>query len=378
MRYKYFVPQDFQNFVSQCFKIIKSGEPGVILFSPKMDRVRRIEQLIQDYSQEIQLVKFDLSPGETSEIEEIEYNLKDLIGHKTKKEIAILISNAELIIQEKNYGTLDELFKLQSTNPHYRFLLFFELDITHPEISKWLTGTQIFTNIVYYPLYKRVDTLSFMNYSLDDWKFIIKDTIKEKIYENCGGHFWLVRQVIRSLRDNPLMTLDQIFKSEQIRFRLERIFYTFMESERKVLHKIIKGQTIEEGIEKHSYEYLTEMGFIQNDAITVPLLAQYIQENMPKISIEINEKQLLLNNVNVDSNFSKKEKRALKILIENKGRIVSRDQLGKALWPINTEEDYSDWAVDRIISRARTKLSKLGLPKTIIKTLRNQGYILVN
>ncbi|MBI2641791.1 winged helix-turn-helix domain-containing protein, partial [Candidatus Roizmanbacteria bacterium] len=177
----------------------------------------------------------------------------------------------------------------------------------------------------------------------------------------------------------PEITFDEIRESEQMRFRLEQIAESLSKSEHRVLSKLIHGEKINDKIEKHSYHYLKKMRFISpDDEITVPLLERFLRENLPKISLELDEHKLLLNGVNVETHFSKKEKKALKLLLEQKNHIVARDQIGKALWPVDTDEKYSDWAVDRMIARIRVKLKKLGMPKEMVKTVRNRGYMLVN
>lgn len=377
MRYNYFVPSGYHDFVQKCFKVLRSGEPGVVLFAPKMDRPRRISQLIQDYQQEYPLVKIDLAPGHTSDLDDILYSVEQQLGKAPKKDTGICITNCELIIYEHNYSVIEEMVKLQQSMPHYRFLLFFEIDITHPEIARLFSLTYVFSNIVYYPLCEHDNALSFINYCLNEWKFELKENLKEKIIQQCGGHFWLIRQVIRALRDDPATLLEEVFESDQMRFRLEQIYNFFADSEKSVLHKVIKGQQIDDPTEKHSLNYLQKMGFIENENITIPVLTKYIREHLPKISMVVTDKNILLNGVNVESHFSKKEKRALKSLLEHKGHVVTRDMIAKALWPINTEDYYSDWAVDRLIARLRVKLGKLGMPKEIIKTLRNKGYMLI-
>ena len=378
MRYNYFVPSGYHEFVQKCLNILRNREPGVILFAPKTDRPRRINQMIQDYQNEIPLFKIELAPSEINDIDDVIYLLKQNIGEKITKDVGVIISNCELLINEKNYSVIEEIIGLQEKDPHLRFLLFFEVDITHPDIAQWFTLTYLYSNIVYYPLYEYEDAAKFIDYNLDLWNFKIGPDTKHKIIERCGGHFWLIRQALRSLRDNPELQLEEIFRSPPMRFRLEQLYYLFLDSEKRALQKVLKDERMTDDYEKHSFEHLKRMGFIKDNEISIPLLSSYIRENMPKVTIEITNNKVLLNNINVDSHFSKKERRAFKKLLEHKGHIVDRDEIAKALWPIDTEKNYSDWAVDRVIARLRNKLLTLGFSKEIIKTVRNRGYLLTN
>ena len=62
------------------------------------------------------------------------------------------------------------------------------------------------------------------------------------------------------------------------------------------------------------------------------------------------------------------------LLLNNKGRIVSRDQLMTDLW--NNEEYINDNALTVNISRLRNKLESLGCADAI-ETRKGQGYILL-
>jgi len=378
MPYKYFVPSGFPKFVEDCLRVLRSGEVGVILFNSKMDRPLRINQLIQDYQNEYPLIKVDLTPDLTGSLNYVLPSIEQQIGVKLKKDVGICVTNCELFIFEENYTVIQDIVQLQQKSPHYRFLLFFEIDITHPDIASRFSLNEVFNNVIYYPLYDYADSLKFIDYSLNEWQFQLTNSIKEKIIDQCGGQFWLIRQMVRAFRDDPKITFEQVLDSEPIRFRLEQIYLFLLDSEKKVLQKIMRGEPVEENTEKHSLTYLKRMGFIKGNKITIPLLEKYIREDLPRPSIELQEKHISINNVNIEENFSKKERRALKLLLENKNNIVTREKIAQALWPVNMQELYTDWALDRFIARIRIKLKKLGVSKELIKTLRNKGYMLVN
>lgn len=70
--------------------------------------------------------------------------------------------------------------------------------------------------------------------------------------------------------------------------------------------------------------------------------------------------------------LSKNEMRILYILLQNKGKIVSRDQLMETLWQSNEFIDDNTLTVN--VNRVRKKLESAGL-KDFIKTKRGQGYM---
>lgn len=71
--------------------------------------------------------------------------------------------------------------------------------------------------------------------------------------------------------------------------------------------------------------------------------------------------------------LTKNENRILKTLMENKNRIVGRDEIMQVLW--QTDEFVDDNTLTVNINRLRTKLKSIGATD-FIKTMRGQGYIL--
>lgn len=66
-----------------------------------------------------------------------------------------------------------------------------------------------------------------------------------------------------------------------------------------------------------------------------------------------------------------------KIYIEMRRRansIISRDEIATILWKEKSYDKYSDWAIDKMISRLRKRLILSGSSACAIKTLKGKGY----
>lgn len=94
----------------------------------------------------------------------------------------------------------------------------------------------------------------------------------------------------------------------------------------------------------------------------------------------INAKDFILNisNSTIEKNekiieLTKNEYKILKYLIENRGKIVSREDIMDSLWESESFIDDNTLSVN--ITRLRNKLEELDL-KELIETKRGQGYIL--
>lgn len=90
--------------------------------------------------------------------------------------------------------------------------------------------------------------------------------------------------------------------------------------------------------------------------------------------IKINTKKGVIINKNQEIVLTKNEMIIINYLLENQGRIVSRDELMTELW--NNNEYINDNALTVNISRLRTKLDEIGYGNAI-DTRKGQGYILL-
>jgi hypothetical protein len=160
-----------------------------------------------------------------------------------------------------------------------------------------------------------------------------------------------------------------------MQFKVEQIYSSLLETEKSLLRKIITKNNEDLSVaEKHSKKHLTNIGLLNSNIITMPILENYILKTLPKVSISVEESQIKINGVIVNSGFSRKQLRILRYLLGRKNEIVTRDELAKVIWPLNTLDYYTDWALDRIISRLRENIVKLGIGKNLIQTYRKKGY----
>ncbi len=86
--------------------------------------------------------------------------------------------------------------------------------------------------------------------------------------------------------------------------------------------------------------------------------------NISKNTLETDEKTIEL---------TKNEFRILKYLVQNRGKIVSREEIMETLWEDESFIDDNTLTVN--ITRLRNKMEELGL-KELIETKRGQGYML--
>src|SRR3990167_9341979 len=120
--------------------------------------------------------------------------------------------------------------------------------------------------------------------------------------------------------------LDQFVK-QQMKSLMGYLDY----QQSKQVQKIALGKNVDE-----VDEYLLGVGMVKTVGssyqLFTPLLAQYIKENMP-------------------IKLPAKEAKLFKLLKNNMGKVVSKDEIFSTVWP--NSEDATDWALDALIYRLR-------------------------
>ncbi|PWM46838.1 MAG: DNA-binding response regulator [Clostridiales bacterium] len=100
-------------------------------------------------------------------------------------------------------------------------------------------------------------------------------------------------------------------------------------------------------------------------------LASYGQLEAGDLILNPSSNTLLYQNKKVE--LSKNEQHLIFLLIQNRGKVVSRTKLIETLWDNDEFVDENTLSVN--INRIRSKLSEVGAID-IIKTIRGQGYML--
>mgnify|MGYP001075224585 CR=1 FL=1 len=372
----------FEKMVSQWARVVKYNESASIYFYSKAGLLRRFHQLLNDkkiYQKYFEAQKIKIIDVNAFVLEE-EEDWQKALDIKNKSNIFFILGMDQILLK-KNKRALTFLEEKEAQNPNWSFLFFFNLDFSHPDFWSILKTKSVFIqNTIFLSLYKKEDDKQFIDFLEIKWDLSLSQKLKDEILKECGGNFWLVKQAMRFLRDNPEAEEEkEIFNHQQMKWRLEMIWKKFLKSEKTVFKKIIKKQNKFNKKELHSLKFLKKTGWIRkNDReITIPLLKRFLNKKREKFSLKLGKrKRIFLNNVSVEKNFSNKEKAVLTLLLKNKDKVVDRERIADSLWSGIWEEKYSDWAIDQTISRLRKRLVFLGLSSGLIKTVRGKGFVL--
>lgn len=384
-------------------KVIKRGENISLLFFPKIYRILYAKQLIDNAELQQKILgdknrySFIILNLDSSKINDIN-SLNQYLASKLNEEISstpktfdkwisyyekrrhrliVFVPEADLFLEDQSKHILDLLSRLADKYQHLiQIVSMFAVDITHPMFVKLLpSSTILYQNIHYYPLYTKEDTSEFIDYLSKKWNFELELKMKDKIISEYGGHWWFVKEVVRQIATGDH---DPFAIREGIKFRMQTVYDLLLPTEQKVLEKLITNKDLNKE-EQHSLDYLKKMRFIdpQNQIIGVRFRIFLNELLITGIgSLELNDGRITLNQIPLHHFFSRQEYRVMKYLLGKKNQVVTRDEIAKCIWPLNTENYYSDWAIDQVILRLRKRMTQLSITPKILKSVRGKGYIL--
>lgn len=388
---------------SRWLRAIARGDNVSVVFFPKTDRFIRIGQFLQDKALFRTILKkndryifqrIDFDPRDVETMEDLHYQIREQLNFAriTKEQLSfeqwiaylkeysvtlvLVIADAEKFLNEEEKSDLSLLTQLiDSYSPVIRTLCFFETDITHPSLSRFLPSSpRIYETICKYPLYDHDETISFIRLFARQWGYITTGKQEEEITRACGGHLWFVKEAVRELVENKKSS----FLEEGMMFRLRSVYELLIPAERDVLQKSVMNKKISTPEEKHSESFLRSMRVLdsQNNSLIGFYKDWIMQRNQEVGKLMLQNDRITLNDIPLDKFFSRQEDRVMKLFLRCPNQVLPRDEVAKYIWPTNTTEHYSDWAIDQLISRLRKRLEEFSLPTTMIQSVRGKGYLL--
>ena len=380
---------------------LEIGQNLSILFFPYSDRARRIEQFIEDITTDKHATyhtififidpllinieeKNDLTDYITSELLTKHTITKkesfdEIIKYLSAKKIRIVLTliTAESVLLQSNKYFLSALYQvLTAYNPCIVSVSCFETDVTHPQYAETLRQyPKLLQSIFYYPFYGKKDTEHFIHHMATIWDIHITQKQIDHITSICGGKWWFIKDALRQLRTQKTWNEE----TDDMMYRKNMIIQALLPSERSGLLKILTGRKTFDKDEQHSINHLMKLRVITDDYhITIPILRKPLLASINSVrALTYENNMIYLNQVPIGKFFSRKEIRAFKILVSKPGVIISREELAQAIWPIDTDANYSDWAIDQIIARVRKRLPEFDISPSCIKSIRGKGYMYI-
>jgi hypothetical protein len=187
-----------------------------------------------------------------------------------------------------------------------------------------------------------------------------------------GGHAHYLHLILIKIKNEQIdvqklsdLEIEKLLaQDEEIRLLSEELFSSFTQAEQDVLLNL--GNHPLTADELTTGKYLWDTGVldsVKNPTVFSPLFDVFLQE--------IKRSQR-----NKTHDFTKKEHDLFEVLLAHSGELVERETIIEAVWPDEMEIGVSDWSIDRLVSRVRTKLKNQNSEYKIV-TVITRGYKLV-
>lgn len=393
----------YRDAAQQWLRALGRGENVSVLFFPKTDRLRRLQQLLEDR----QFLQETLGKGPTYMFQMVDFSLtvvedhmdiQDYIArmlnmpslgvppksfdewmtyfHERNVRLVLILPDMEKYLIPPNHTILSYIaYLVIEFAPYITTIGFYESDLTHPSYLPLLpSSTFLLENVFHYPLYDDADTQAFITYLKTKWNLTLTSAQEQEIITRCGGHFWFVKDAMRQIAHNGKWSIE----NESLQFRIKTVYSLLSQNQQQILLKLARGQQGFSAEEEQSLNYFKHMRVLNADnTFKVGVLGEYIgQHAAGVVALTMDTDHVFMNQIPIDQVFPRKEYRVLRLLLERKGTIVTREELAARLWPIDTDAQYSDWAIDQIIARVRKRLAELSVSPKVLQAVRGKGYIL--
>lgn len=192
-------------------------------------------------------------------------------------------------------------------------------------------------------------------------KFGFEPTLAQakQIFEYSGGHIGLVKSLYLHLKSHSdaKLSLKQIFTEEAVLYRLQTLA---QDLPLEKISLLLSGK-----YPPLDQAFFAKYGYLNSkNAIFTPLLREFVEmsEMLPASQFQyaLTAKELLV--------FQEARK--------SLNNYISRDALAFILWKDKWEEMYSDWAIDQIVHRIKSKLKDNSSPFQL-ETKKGVGIRLV-
>lgn len=202
-------------------------------------------------------------------------------------------------------------------------------------------------------------------------KYHIKpsEDVYRKLLGLCAGHiqYLQIALIILSGAKGKLDAkniLSTLVSDERVGLISEEMWESLTEGERSVVKRVLEQESMEED---ESLKYLKETGLIVESGSGLKIFSPLFEYFIEKFSKNNNSQAV---------DFTKKENLLYNFLVSNLGDICEREKIIETVWPEYEEMGVSDWTIDQLVARLRTKLKAQKSPY-VIKTVRTRGYRLV-
>ncbi len=275
--------------------------------------------------------------------------------------LAIFLYGYDEALQKQNVQPLLRFASLLNKYSNFSLILLTQLNI--PESALYYKVPALrspLEGISYQELRRNEDALQFLNWIQEFWNISIHPKLTTQLVEHIGSHFFLLKEGVRLVQENPQFTIKDILEQQSLKRKALTIFELLSEQDQKIIGSILTQQNI-----ISPSEYLTKTRLVQGNKVGITYWEMIKKDILAKIP----EQQHLQV---IESYFTPVERDVFSFIQES-NTIVSREAVAQKIWKEKWQEKYSDWAIDQLIHKIREKLVLTNTPFRI-ETKKKLGF----
>lgn len=364
-----FIPVDLNDLVE-----VEIFPFWILMFKRLVDTVEQAN-LSPNIKKEVSLLFLDSIQSQDLflTIEDLRKALKIIVDAKTMPTFFLIrFDRLKDVLTPEFFANLKGLRDACAHKLAYVFTSFRSLDEIAPEVfpRKLLS---LFSHLMYVRPAEDKDMKTIFETLETKYHIAPSPEILNRLLELCGGHvqYLQLSSIILSQREDkslkPADLLKTILADERIKLLSEEIWESLNSEEQKILKNIEVSEKLPASdIEKA--KYLTETGFIRELKDKYRIFCPFFEDYL---------KHYIKNDTNSKSpDLTKKEHQLYTFLSDNLEQVCERERIIEAVWPEYEDLGVTDWTIDRLVARLRTKLKQQNSPYSII-TVKTRGYKLV-
>ncbi len=329
--------------------------------------IQRAVSIIQNmYSNDIAF-RLDLSVYNVNDLNAFK-NLIHELTFKHKYELTFMFTEAASLFFSKS-TTLHELYEILKINPMLTSGVFFNIfEYDDADINRLGELASFFIQNIEY--YNATDTYSLNAYVQNQVAFLSKTynkTFINKLIDLCDTDAKTFKHAIDLANteddfDNKFLNSTNVYhllNPDWLNTRFQAIVKNLKPASKSWLQT---GKT-------NPTKFLLKTNFVTPINSTYQRFNKLFEEFIKNADLETTTRNV------ADTQLSGIEQLVLEFLLKNEGQIVSKTDIAKILWQNSWEEKYSEWAIDKFLSRLRSSLSSINYKKAL-KTVKGKGVIL--
>jgi DNA-binding winged helix-turn-helix (wHTH) protein len=209
----------------------------------------------------------------------------------------------------------------------------------------------------------------------------LEESVKKTIHAVTGGHVKLTRLCVEiALEEVGQKDVGETFfyTKKPIQKMLEAIWESFTPAQRTHFLKNLFSKQYQD---EHTH-YLTAIGIIHDEKITIPLFARFIEEKksvqekvVTHITYDATTNTILHGDQVLSDDLTATELRLLTFFLSHKEQIVERTMIIESVWKDNKSfAGVTDQALDQLIFRLRRKIEEDPNNPTHLVTVKGRGF----